>query len=353
MGFILMARAKRIRSAEVKRLASRQALISHPHLIHQTVDVKTGDGIDNLAYEKDGKDLATHSKGKRNKKVGTPTLHFPRPPSTTPSTSSDSSSTYYTKKRSSSRPLNDKTPHVFKKTRSVELDPDEYAVIRRKADRKLKHKHKRKYISSENRVGSIEEKAQVHSSPSSFVDGIASDEAFELSNEKESHFYEHIEAFNPNVIAGNYHRNKLLNDESFNIQGRDDPDFGSPNEAYNREIMKVLQRDGGRLPDSLSIGSFLSMASIRSFPKCGVPEPLSRVLEPVSVTHLDQSDGPDGAAQLPRVLNVKTKKLGEKISDEKSGYFARSQSDGADPGVIGPVVWEIHKKQLEAQGELD
>ena len=27
---------------------------------------------------------------------------------------------------------------------------------------------------------------------------------------------------------------------------------------------------------------------------------------------------------------------------------ARAQSDGADPGFIGPVVWEMHKKSLEA-----
>lgn len=26
---------------------------------------------------------------------------------------------------------------------------------------------------------------------------------------------------------------------------------------------------------------------------------------------------------------------------------ARTQSDGADPGIVGPVVWEMHKKGLD------
>lgn len=40
----------------------------------------------------------------------------------------------------------------------------------------------------------------------------------------------------------------------------------------------------------------------------------------------------------------------EKISDEIV-YLSRTRSDAADPGVIGPIAWQYHKKRLEEQGE--
>lgn len=68
------------------------------------------------------------------------------------------------------------------------------------------------------------------------------------------------------------------------------------------------------------------------FCRCGVPEPLSRVLEPVSVTHLDHYD-----ADVDTANTHKT----------DPANLQRSSSDGADPGVIGPVVWEMHKQEIE------
>lgn len=302
--------------------------------------MKEEKGIDNLSYERD--DVQTKSKPvKQNKKTGTPTLYFPRPPSTSPSTSnSDSLSSYYKTKVAAG----DKHAHLIHKRSKRVLDLEEYATIAKKRDRK-RSRHKRKM---HNRVGSIEETAQVHSPQSSFI--AVSDDAFDTSGEPDSHFYEHIEAFNPNV-ANNYHKNKLLADQGFRERTGHELDIDSPNEAYNREIMRALQRDG-RLNDSISIGSFLSMASIRSFPKYSMPEPLSRVLEPLSVTHFDHSDGPD-TARMPRIIDTKRKQA-NKVSQtmkEELGTFQRSQSDGADPGVIGPVVWEIHKRQADAQGK--
>lgn len=301
-------------------------------------------GVDNLAYEQDGQNAPTESKSsKRNKKVGTPTLHFPRPPSTSPSTSnSDSMSSYYKTKHTAG----DNQIHLFqKRTKHGVQDLEEYATIAKKRDRKQKKlRHKRKL---QNRVGSIEETVQVHSAQSSCVG--ASDEAIETSGEPDSHFYEHIEAFNPHTINGNYHKNKLLTEQTFSGRGRDDAGFESPNEAYNREIMRAFQREG-RPNDSLSIGSFLSMASVRSFPKCSVPEPLSRVLEPLSVTHLDQSDGAD-TARVPKIVNI-TRKQVDKVSQTIKGdidYLDRSQSDGAG---IGPAVWQLHKKHMEALGNV-
>lgn len=168
---------------------------------------------------------------------------------------------------------------------------------------------------------------------------------------KVQHYYEPVEAVNLNA-ANNYHKNKILADGSFAVRSPDnDDDLESPTEAYNKEILKALHRDN-RSPGSGSIGSFLSMASVRSFPKCSVPEPLSRVLEPLSVMHLDHSD--EGVDRMPRIIEATYKREldhSRRNSNDVQQLY-RSQSDGADPGVIGPVVWEIHKKHMEQKGIL-
>lgn len=139
-----------------------------------------------------------------------------------------------------------------------------------------------------------------------------------------------------------------------------------------------------------SVGSFLSMASVRSFPKCNVPEPLNRVLEPVSITYLDQYDEIEAteaatmASKLPRIVNAKAKKsststkpqpqpqspplppppppvrsckqhehTGTKQNNDDIVYLSRTRSECADPGVIGPIAWQYHKKRLEDQRECN
>lgn len=58
-----------------------------------------------------------------------------------------------------------------------------------------------------------------------------------------------------------------------------------------------------------------------------MPEPLNKVLEPVSVLHLDMMDNED--------LNRK-------------GFIRHGSVDTMeDPGVIGPVVWKMHQKRLQ------
>ena len=242
--------------------------------------------------------------------------------------------------------LDEKAINLFqKKSKEVDQAQDQndaiYATIAKKKERKLKHK--RKYL-AENRVGSVN-------------DDHINSQSCSSSGSDLPHYYEHVEAINANA-ANHYNRNKLLQDNNFTVRTTPDEDLESPTETYNKEILKALQRNT-RSPGSGSIGSFLSMASVRSFPKCTVPEPLSRVLEPVSVTHFDQSDdGLDASNRIPRVIDAKTKPGSEggknegifKIDGNGGSMLTRSQSDGADPGVIGPVVWEIHKKQMEQNG---
>lgn len=66
-----------------------------------------------------------------------------------------------------------------------------------------------------------------------------------------------------------------------------------------------------------------------------IPETLNKVLEPVSVLHLDMAeDFPDTCPIYNRPLSGKR--------------FIRHGSMGCeDPGVIGPVVWELHAKRLQ------
>ncbi|KAH1019418.1 hypothetical protein HUJ04_009243 [Dendroctonus ponderosae] len=92
-------------------------------------------------------------------------------------------------------------------------------------------------------------------------------------------------------------------------------------------------------PGVMSPKSFLSMPSVKSFPRTNMPEPLNRVLEPVSVTHLDMPD--DG-----RISARDDRKYG-------SESLIRHGSIGTmeDPGVIGPIVWNRHCDRLK-QGKL-
>ena len=89
--------------------------------------------------------------------------------------------------------------------------------------------------------------------------------------------------------------------------------------------------------------------------RCGVPEPLSRVLEPVTVTHLDQYDCDVDTNRYAnkksiQKTNKKYHQSKNEINDVNEIHLVRSQSDGSDPGVVGPIVWELHKKELENDG---
>lgn len=64
-----------------------------------------------------------------------------------------------------------------------------------------------------------------------------------------------------------------------------------------------------------------------------MPEPLNKVLEPVSVLHLDMPDD-DGLVR---------GEGGPRYTLTRHGSFGAVE----DPGVIGPVVWNIHCQRLQ------
>ncbi|XP_031631633.1 uncharacterized protein LOC116345954 isoform X2 [Contarinia nasturtii] len=459
----------------------------HSNTIRQKKQVGTQitslhDTVDGFACERDHSFIIipTPLKRKHHKKVGTPTIYFPEPPSSEPSSpshsqtqsssssssTSDTSSIYYIKKHKNRR-----SHHLYAKRpkRVASLNHREYATITKKQIERAqkKSKHKRKYLKSGNgnRIGAFEETVQVHSSRSSSTAGKTerqqkqpdecrqirnssggggvrnmetipngSDDTFEMSTGKDSNVYEHIEAFNPMIGKRKNLHNQIIsmkqmnNDETKTIisnesekrvssnahrdgkrQNKNDTVNHTKNEmtafrtrsAYDRskkatdnkpakesnrssDDSRKIQMDrlSNQLSndevhtanDDLSIGSFLSMASIRSFPKCNVPEPLSRVLEPAKDTQLDQYDEIEAtaaatiASKLPRIVDAKAKNPPPKLQqkqqqqqheptttmpmDKKNDeivYLTRTRSDGADPGVIGPIAWQYHKKRLEEQ----
>lgn len=254
--------------------------------------------------------------------------------------------------------MDEKTVNFFKKKNKTNVEPTHdqnaalyAAIVKTKKERKPKTK--RKYL-SENRVGSIEGDEQIRTPTSS-----SGSDIFDISDaNKASHYYEHIEAYNPNVKR-NYHQNKLLTNSTFTQKMTGDG-IESPPEPYDQEILNVLRKEQHHQhsPGSGSIGSFLSMASVRSFPKCSVPEPLSRVLEPVSVTHLDHTEESSDSSRKPAIVGAKyksmepsknTTRLAKQFEIEAvaDAHLCRSQSDGADPGVIGPAVWKFQKNLIE------
>lgn len=64
-----------------------------------------------------------------------------------------------------------------------------------------------------------------------------------------------------------------------------------------------------------------------------MPEPLNKVLEPVSVLHLDMMDD---------IVYHETE-------EPPPRGFTRHGSVGTmeDPGIIGPVVWNMHRQRLQ------
>lgn len=249
------------------------------------------------------------------------------------------------------------------------LDDTIYAsVVSEKKSDKSRHKSKRRYL-NENRVGSLETspvQGSLAQSNSSTEEG-NSPAATRRSYEN----FQRNEAYNPH---NNYHRNKLLQQQQTVFTDKDFPEddiVGSP-QAINKEIIRSHGvQPSEKSSDTASVGSFLSMASVRAFPKSTLPEPLNRVLDPVFVTYYDNVNAvaPQGVAPQSSNRSLKSHKSltsrdstiatiasfpSPKVPPPIRNVRSASHSDNPDPGFVGPVVWERHKKRLgsaDNQGE--
>ncbi|XP_016951244.1 uncharacterized protein LOC108025328 isoform X4 [Drosophila biarmipes] len=219
------------------------------------------------------------------------------------------------------------------------------SVVSEKKGDKMRHKSRRRYL-NENRVGSLET-SPVQGSLAGHSSAEDSPEVMRRSYEN----FQRNEAFNPH---NNYHRNKLLTQKT----GR-----GVSAEAINKEMMRNLQPSDKS--DTASVGSFLSMASVRAFPKSTHPEPLNRVLDPVFVTYYDNVNAvaPHNSTRSLRshksqgskdttIATIASFPSPKAPPSSVRNVRSASHSDNPDPGVVGPVVWERHKKK-QSQEALD
>ncbi|XP_065364920.1 uncharacterized protein LOC135957992 [Calliphora vicina] len=380
IALLLMGRSHvRHKQNEVDRTTSRNELLSETQSVRPTSTISALDtgrtttqsrdvGIQNFSFENET------GHGDRE-----PRIHFPGPPaqrtrrsSITSSDNTSDSSVYCPINPPAAdvqRMLDEKAANLFerhKTRRHNQYDRAEghedavYTTVisEKKRDKSRQHKPKRRYL-SENRVGSLE------TSPVQSQRDYSGDEGDAAPATKHSyaHFERTNEAYNRH---NNYHRNKLLHQKTiYGDRDCDDVEEAS-SEAINKEIIRVLQPTE-KSSDSGSIGSFLSMQSVKAFPKTTLPEPLNRVLEPVFVTYYDnienvhQTSSKTGKSQskkrssrdgldsttIATIESFPTPKAPQKFS-----RFA-SQSDNPDPGVVGPIVWERHKKRLSADDVLD
>ncbi|CAH0591641.1 unnamed protein product [Chrysodeixis includens] len=86
--------------------------------------------------------------------------------------------------------------------------------------------------------------------------------------------------------------------------------------------------------------SYLSMPSVNTFPRGNVVEPLSRILEPVSVRHLDI----DSPVTSPKRQDPKKDVVPRR---QMASQLVRLGSIDKDPGVIGPLVWDLHCQRIK------
>lgn len=253
---LLYGRSKRRLVIEEKRQNATEALVQKINVDDDINTIRSNSledvGVENLAFE-------TETDGKKlEAKQEPPVLNFPLPPAYRPSSSSSTtsdSSVYYPRRPynfSSIQDLLDEkernTDEIYTKLKSSGVKCPE----RKETTKIHKNRNRRKYR-GDNRVGSLE---QINKSACQSDADIGYNES--LNNN---------EAFNLHVSQ--YNANKLMADKTFTSiehKGRNDTGKSKSKkpsksaEAINQELL--LQRG-----DSNSIGSFLSMASIRSFPK--------------------------------------------------------------------------------------
>ncbi|XP_055624385.1 uncharacterized protein LOC129767467 isoform X2 [Toxorhynchites rutilus septentrionalis] len=352
VGIFLIARGKRKDITELKKLESTQALV---------MPGTTGDDLNGVKSESASSHHSPFIRdpsgvsviGAHSTQKPSPTIHFPLPPMSRPTSSSSyssDSSVYYPKRKlkhhvqeqidARTVALTNKLQKQFGALAGAE---NVYASVQ-KPKKEHPHKRRRKYL-SENRVGSFEGAIMHHApgspittSTSNSASG-SSEQSYDARQAKLSPPIEHNETFNTNVIMKHYMKKKSGGhyNAGFTMEQH------VPADAFSRDRIRYLEKGGRASVDTGSIGSYLSMASVKSFPRCFVPEPLSRVLEPVTMTHLDQSEGCGDGAKCTAPGTAST----SQYNTDTEIQLSRTQSDGADPGVVGPIVWQMHKKEME------
>ncbi|EDS37103.1 conserved hypothetical protein [Culex quinquefasciatus] len=356
IGIFLVARGKRKHVTELKKLESTQALVMPGS--------SGGDDLNTVRSESGSSHASPLTRDPSAVSVigsvpttqkPSPTIHFPLPPMSRPTSSSSyssDSSVYYPKrklKHHTQELLDERavtlTNKLQKQFGSLAGAENVYASVQ-KPKKEHPHKRRRKYL-GENRVGSFEG-AMLHAPGSPITSSEtqsgsgSSEQSYDPQAVAKSPPYQHNETYNTDVIMKHYLKKKVQHGHYNAGFTMEQQQHAGPIEAFNKDKIRCMEMGGRASVDTGSIGSYLSMASVKSFPRCFVPEPLSRVLEPVTMTHLDQSEGGYGdKSTAPGTAST------SQYNTDTEAHLSRSQSDGADPGVVGPIVWQMHKKEME------
>lgn len=263
----LYGRSKRRLAMEAKRQSATQSLVQKINVDDDINTIRSNSledvGVENLAFEKERDHHTKENVGLQKKDP--PILNFPLPPTNRPSSGSSStsdSSVYYPKRRYRFNSIQDLLDErdskahdeIYAKLKSSTSKTS----IRKESSKVHKNRQQRRKYRGDNRVGSLE---QINSNT------FHSDADMGFKDES----LMHNEAFNPHVSQ--YNTNKLMADKTFTIveneqrkSGKNRMQKAGGAEAINQEL---LMQHSSRVQsaDTNSIGSFLSMASIRSFPK--------------------------------------------------------------------------------------
>ncbi|XP_043284505.1 uncharacterized protein [Venturia canescens] len=107
------------------------------------------------------------------------------------------------------------------------------------------------------------------------------------------------------------------------------------NEEENLESLQESRLR--KLEDTASPHSYLSMPSCKLFPSMRSVEPLSKILEPVVVRHLDlEFETPEMVRRANGACDHR--------SNQAEG-LSRTRSALKDPGVVGPIVWDLRRQR--------
>ncbi|XP_028043086.1 uncharacterized protein LOC114252696 isoform X1 [Bombyx mandarina] len=107
------------------------------------------------------------------------------------------------------------------------------------------------------------------------------------------------------------------------------------------EAAGVESSDSGQPSAPPTPTSYLSMPSVSSFPRGNIVEPLSKILEPVSVRHLDI----DSPISTPKKREPSNQEVVPRR--QMPSQLVRLGSIDKDPGVIGPLVWDLHCQRIK------
>ncbi|CAH2087860.1 unnamed protein product [Euphydryas editha] len=116
------------------------------------------------------------------------------------------------------------------------------------------------------------------------------------------------------------------------------------------EAAGVDSSDSGQRSSPPTPTSYLSMPSVSAFPRGNIVEPLSKILEPVSVRHLDiDSPQPSPKSKSGQARQGQTRPGQSSIVPRRQmpSQLVRLGSIDKDPGVIGPLVWDLHCQRIK------